>query len=91
MSEDYTAPLGLGRDRSRRPSRLWPFALGIALAATLFVVGWAVWFHDPDGGQPIASVALPALPPAPPPPPAADSPAPEPPDDPSGQIIIRDP
>lgn len=88
MPDDYSAPLGLDRDARAIRLRIWPFALATSLAGLLFVTGWAIVFHDGDGGQPVVRAPLPAIPaalPSPPPPPS------EPPDDPSGQIIISDP
>lgn len=87
MPDDYSAPLGLDRDHRAPRWRIWPFALGLALAGIAFVTGWAIVFHDPDGGQPVVRATLPAVPAVLPPPPPPAEPA----DDPSGQVIIRDP
>lgn len=87
MPDDYSAPLGIDRDRPRPRWRLWPFATAAIVAGLAFVVGWAALYSGPERGQPSVRVAVPAAPPAP----AAPAAPAEPPDDPSGQIIIRDP
>lgn len=96
MLDDYTAPLGLDRDIApRRHRRLWPVALALAAAIVVGVAGWVMLVREPLGGQPVVEIALPK-PVAKPAPaavaaPAAAAPTAEPPDDPSGQIVIRDP
>ena len=91
MSDDYSAPLGLDRVRSRPRRRLWPFGAALILAGIAFLAGWAAIHRDPGGGEPGGTLALPALPPKPAVAPAAAEAPAEPPDDPGGQIIIRDP
>ncbi len=89
MTDDYSAPLGLDRTVSpRRRLPIWPFLVGPTLIIIVGLATWAALHPDPYGGQPHVVVDLPALPP--PMPAAAPVPAPEP-DDPNGQIIIRDP
>jgi len=67
--------------------RIWPIALALSLGLVGFVAGWAIVFHDPDGGQPVLRQRLPTVPAVLPTPPQPAEPA----DDPSGQVIIRDP
>ncbi|MBN9016117.1 MAG: hypothetical protein J0H11_01800 [Rhizobiales bacterium] len=87
MPDDYSAPLGLDRDRRAMRWRIWPIALALSLGLVGFVAGWAIVFHDPDGGQPVLRQRLPTVPAVLPTPPQPAEPA----DDPSGQVIIRDP
>ncbi|SHF54449.1 hypothetical protein SAMN02745157_2363 [Kaistia soli DSM 19436] len=91
MPDDYSAPLGLDRPAARRrPLPIWPFLAGPTLLIVAAFAAWAVLKGDPYGGQPHVTVDVPPLPP----PVAAAPPQPEPPaepDDPNGQIIIRDP
>ncbi|HWJ71616.1 MAG TPA: hypothetical protein VNX29_00465 [Kaistia sp.] len=89
MPDDYSAPLGLDRPAAaRRPWPIWPFLAGPTLIILAGLAVWAAVKGDPHGGQPHVTVDLPPLPPPvavkPPEPPAE-------PDDPNGQIIIRDP
>jgi hypothetical protein len=94
LADDYTAPLGLDRDRPRRSRRLWPLVVVAGLIAAIGVGAWSMRVSAPPVTQSIVRLAPPppALEVAPAP--AAAPPiavAPEPPDDPSGQIVIRDP
>lgn len=90
MTDDYSAPLGLDRARAARRLPLWPFIAALAVLVVAGLAAYAALNPDPYGGQPHVVVDLPPLPPpvsaAPPAPPAAAEP-----DDPNGQIIIRDP
>ncbi len=89
MTDDYSAPLGLRPAAvPRRRLPMWPFLAGPTLIILAGLAGWAMMTPDPFGGQPHVVVDLPPLPP--PMPAAAPEPLAEP-DDPSGQIIIRDP
>jgi polysaccharide deacetylase 2 family uncharacterized protein YibQ len=58
-SDDLNAPLGLGKGKRlpklpASPSQILAGALGLS---GLVVVGWAIFVHDPLGGQPVAVVA----------------------------------
>ncbi|MCX5477639.1 hypothetical protein OSH08_01395 [Kaistia geumhonensis] len=92
MKDDYSAPLGLDRPGPpRRGMPIWPFLFGPSVLLVVALGLWAVLSPDPGGGRPSVVVDLPPAPPPVAPVDATPPPAEQPPDDPDGQIIIRDP